>query len=210
LMSRVILAIAVLLLIWGCGSESNQGTPGSKAGKKPLKESSLTPKKAVKPPEGLTPLLGENSKLVEISPPIKPGGFGITADQQQPNTIPKDPALLPVAPPIKPGERVPTAAEVEARLAEQAPPDPNTTLVSPPLHPGEKGPTVAEFYKSRAKDPWGGKNPEDFQLGPPIKPGEKGMTVSEFKAFREKNPVPNMDQVPPLPIGVTTTGSSKK
>jgi hypothetical protein len=193
--------ITLSLIIGGCGSEGNQGSLASKAAPKRAKEVKVQPKV----PMGL--LDEGDSKLTEISPPTKPGEFGITADQLRFEPMPENPAQLIVSPPIKPGEPGLSVEALKARRAKEEPLNPYKSEISPPLKPGEKAPSVAEFYKLRGEKSWAELNPDEFAVSPSTKPGEKGMTVSQFKTMREKNPW-NPGEIPPLPIGGATTGSA--
>jgi hypothetical protein len=207
IMNSLMISLISLLLLWGCGSQSDQPAPASKTASKSVKETALPSKNKGAVPRAVGSLLDDNSKLTPITPPAKPGEFGMTADQLLPPERPKDPSQLPVSPPAKSGERVPTVAEVLKKRAEEGYPDPNKTFVFPPGKSGEKGPTVAEFNQSR-KNSLANENPDNFEIGPPSKPGEKGMTVKEFRALREKDPWPNPADIPPPPIGGSSSGSS--
>lgn len=194
--------ISVLLLIWGCGSESNQGSAVKTKGKPP-KEA----KQAVTSPvRGVASLL-DDSKREEVSPPSTPGGFGLTADQLQKlqtGSAPKDQALMEISPPSKPGERGISPADLEAALSKRGKElDPNKAQFSPSSNPGESALSVAEFdAKLRAAKP-AVQNPDEVELVPPTNPGGKRMTVSQFESQRklaqeaEQNRNPNEIEISP-------------
>jgi hypothetical protein len=204
-MKLIIILLMAVVLLGGCSSKTDQTAPANKTVKKSVKEVNLNSKRTSPAPRGIGSLLGDNARLAPVFPPSRPGEVGITADQLQPISKPRDPALTPASPPIKPGERVPTVAEVEAHRRQERPMDPNTTLLSPPTKTGERGPTVAEYYRMRQNLPK--VNPDDVEVSPPSKPGEPGITVSQFRALQQENPWPQTE-VPPPPIGVATQNSN--
>jgi hypothetical protein len=198
--SRIILVVTVLLLIVGCGSESNQGQT-SKAVPRASKEvKAVKVKDKATPP--LTGLLDNEDRLrhIEVTPPIKPGEAGMTANQQRTEGPPEDPSKVTMTPPSKAGERSITVKEFDGMQTGKEKLDPNKVEVVPPSKPGEKGVTVAEFERKRASQPSGKVILDELLVVPPSKPGEKGMTVSEVNALRRAHPPIPSSKIPPLPL----------
>jgi hypothetical protein len=197
--SSLILMGAVVLFIWGCRAEGNQGQTG-KSGTKAAKEVNVVKikDKAAPPVKGL--LDEPVSKLIEVTPPTKPGEMGMTANQQRGEGPPKDPSKVVMTPPSKAGGSTMTVEQFNEMQTGKEKFDPNKAEVVPPSKPGEKGVTVAEFERKRASQSREKVNPGELLVVPPGKPGEKGMTVSEVEALRKADPPVPSSEIPPPPI----------
>jgi hypothetical protein len=206
---RIISILLGLLLIWGCGSEGNQG-PTAKAAPKPGKQGNVVKVKD-KSSSALKGLDEHKSLLIEVTPPRKPGEMAMTPNQQHTEGPPQDPSKVAMTPPLKPGQSSMTVQEFKEIQDRRKKFDPNTAEVVPPGKAGGKGVTVAEFERKRAAQVREKVNVDEL-LAVPGKPGEKGMTVSEVNAIRKANPPVPSNEIPPPPMGGGTSniGTGKK
>ena len=137
-----------------CGCGSNENPPLSRLDKKPAVSAKPQVKEILPEPRpGATlPLpssLGRpDANVMEVIPPDRPGGRGMTAAEvkaRTPVAKPLDAELIEVIPPAKPGGRGLTAGEVKARMPAAEPFNPEIVQVIPPAKPGGQGLTAAEF-----------------------------------------------------------------
>ncbi|BBO67079.1 hypothetical protein DSCA_10090 [Desulfosarcina alkanivorans] len=138
---------------------------------------------------------------LEVIPPDKPGGRGITQREldvilARENNI--DPLDVEVIPPKNPGEIGVTQRELDVILARENNIDPLDVEVIPPKNPGERGVTQREL--DAILDSGKTIDPLDVEVIPPKIPGEKGITQRELNAIlaRENkiNPL-DLEVIPP-------------
>ena len=159
--------LAGLLVMWGCGSDSQQSPPP---------QTSEKAKPVVDQGEG-------KAKVVEITPGKEPL-TGTTVKEAAKSS--KSPTRLlldeEVIPPGGPGEKGMTRRELEQMKAAQPQIDPLDEEVIPPAAPGEKGITRRELDNLQKQQAV--IDPMDQEVVPPGGPGEKGMTLQELERLK--------------------------
>lgn len=179
-MATCSIILAGLLVMWGCGSDSQQSPPPTSEKAKPVVDQGK-----------------DKAKVVEITPGKEPV-TGTTVKEAAKSS--KSPARLlldeEVLPPAAPGEKGMTRRELEQLKAAQPQIDPLDEEVIPPAAPGEKGITRRELeniQKQQAEI-----DPMDQEVVPPSGPGEKGMTLRELERLKALSPDAPQESPGPL------------
>jgi len=170
ILSLVGLGAVILAFFWAIPGVGSDIPPGSSLNGK--KEKPRASSQEVKPKapgvllethqKGGAPAEAENRKAVdprsiEVIPPDKPGGRGVTQAEldalraSEPQLT--DPRSIEVIPPEKPGGRGVTQAELDALKASEARRiDPRLIEVIPPDKPGEPGITQEQLERLQATE----------------------------------------------------------
>jgi hypothetical protein len=163
------LALLVVLVIFGCGSDSKQSKQQVSDKAKAVTDKAQGSPKVVEIPQGQEPLTGktvkEEGKTVKMAPsqlldqevfPAMGGKPALTQRDLQNVQKPlskTDPLDEVVFPPMMTGGKAITRRELEAAQKEQAKIDPKDQEIFPPTKPGEKGMTLREVERLQASTP---------------------------------------------------------